>query len=147
MALVSAPAKRGCLWYVGIAGAGAFALLVLLIGALVFSPGTPSQTSIMISAADHTYLEAVTENHGEGFLDGYDWLAIYYVQIGGWFQDTRRVKVYDNPHDSASDVGFHRSIDRFGQPQIVVMHHAKEDSTTAFVFTVPKDFDAFAVKR
>lgn len=122
-------------------------MLVLLIGALVFSPGTPSQTSIMISAADHTYLEAVTENHGEGFLDGYDWLAIYYVQIGGWFQDTRRVKVYDNPHDSASDVGFHRSIDRFGQPQIVVMHHAKEDSTTAFVFTVPKDFDAFAVKR
>jgi hypothetical protein len=115
--------------------------------ALLFSPGRPGQLSILVSANDQTYLEAVTENHGEGFLDGYDWLAVYYIQVGGWFQDTRRVKVYDNPHDSASNVGFRRSLDHYGHPQIVVYHYAMQDSTAAFVFTIPRSFGEFTARK
>jgi hypothetical protein len=142
-----ARAKRGCLWYVGVAVAGVFGLFVLFVAALFFSPSMPSQPYILISAADQTYLEAVTENHGEGFLDGYNWLAIYYVHVGGWFQDTQRVQVYNNPHDTANDVKFQRSTDLHGHPQIVVTHYTKQDSITAFVFTVPKDFDEFSAQR
>jgi hypothetical protein len=145
--LTSARAKRGCLWYVSVAAAGAFGLFILFVAALFFSPDTPIQPYILVSDADQTYLEAVTENHGEGFLDGYDWLAIYYVHVGGWFRETQRILVYNNPHDTADKVSFQRSTDLHGQPQIVVRHGAKQDSAIAFVFTIPNDFDEFATQR
>lgn len=122
---VPAPAKRGCLWYFGAAVAGAFGLVVLLvmglIVSLVYSPDGPSQNSILISHDNQTYLEAVTKQRGEGFLDPFTVLAVYYIRVGGWFRDTQRIQVYCGPHNSeASNIGFRRRLDRYGQLQIEV---------------------------
>ncbi|MDO7873592.1 hypothetical protein Q5H93_02525 [Hymenobacter sp. ASUV-10] len=115
---VSVRAKRGCLWYLGVAIAGAFGLLALLIAAYIFSPDEPGQHSIVVSADDQTYLEAETTNHGEGFLDGYDWLEIYYVRRG-WFGN-KRVQVYNFPHQSSYGIGFRRRIDSNGLIRIEI---------------------------
>jgi hypothetical protein len=140
--------RRSYLWYFGIVVTGVLGLLLLFVAAATIAVlNEPSENHILVSDADQTYLEAVTENHGEGFLDGYDWLAIYYVHVGGWFRETQRILVYNNPHDTADKVSFQRSTDLHGQPQIVVRRGAKQDSAIAFVFTIPKDFDEFAAQR
>ena len=99
-----ARAKRGCLWYLGIAAAGAFGLLVVFIVAIVLSPDEPGQSrrSIPVSAQQQTYLEVVTHSYqdrrnGEGFLAdyvNYTVLAVYYTKAGGWLQAPQRILIF-----------------------------------------------------
>ena len=133
-------AKRGCLWYVGVAVAGAFGLFVLAVAALIVDAHNGNgQPSIVVSADDRTYLEAETTNHGEGFLDGYDWLEVYYVRRNRIWNE--RVRVYNIPHVSAFNVGFHRTLDSNGRLQIEIKARSiKGDSTVVAMFVPPASF-------
>jgi len=136
----SARAKRGCLWYVGIAVAGTFGLFLLAVAALIVDVHNGNgQPSIVVSADNQTYLEAETTNHGEGFLDGYDWLEVYYVRRG-WIWN-ERARVYNIPHVSAFNVGFHRALDLNGRLQIEIKARSiKGDSTVVATFVPPTTF-------
>lgn len=139
---VPARAKRGCLWYIGIVVAGIFALIVLLIAGLILSVHNDhGQHATVVSATDQTYLETETTNHGEGFLDGYDWLDVYYVRRG-WVWN-KRVMVYNIPHASASYVGFRRRLDQNGQLQIEIKQGSTNgDSVVVATFIPPATFPA-----
>ncbi|RZK14496.1 MAG: hypothetical protein EOO56_24835 [Hymenobacter sp.] len=133
-------AKRGCLWYIGVAVAGTFALFVLfIVGLILFVHNDLGQHSTVVSATDQTYLESETSNHGEGFLDGYDWLEVYYVR-SGWVWN-KRVMVCNIPHASASHVGFHRRLNQNGQLQIEIMQGGTNgDSAVVATFVPPATF-------
>jgi len=140
--LKPALAKRGCLWYVGVAIAGIFGLLMLLVAAVVVTVHNGnSRTSTVVSAAAQTSLEVETSNHGEGFLDGYDWLEVYYVR-SGWIWN-KRVRVYNIPHASASHTGFRRLLNDEGKLQIeikVKYAGASGDSIVVATFIPPTSF-------
>jgi hypothetical protein len=141
---VSTRTKRGCLWYTGIVAVGVFGLAVLLVivfvVGLVMASNALNPHSIVVSVHDQTYLEAVTTNHGEGFLDGYDWLEVYYVR-DGWFWN-ERVQVYNFPHVSDSQINFNRSIDQNGQAQIQIKQRSyrSQDSIVLATFVQPESF-------
>lgn len=140
---LSTRAKRGCLWYIAWVIAVVFGLLALLmllfIFGLVKASNDIGQHSIVVSADEQTYLEAVTSNHGEGYLDGYDWLEVYYVH-SGWFWNNR-VRVYNIPNVSASQVNFRRSLDQNGQIQIQIKHKPiYADSVVLATFVPPASF-------
>jgi len=131
--LIHARAKRGCLWYVGVVTASACVLLVLLVAATITTAlNEPSQHSVVVSTDDNTFLEAETSNHGGGFLDGYDWLEIYYVRRD-WFGN-KRVRVYNFPGETASHVGFHRRVDLDGQVRIEVLRPGDRGKIYAEVY-------------
>ncbi|WP_133256885.1 hypothetical protein [Hymenobacter edaphi] len=136
--------KRGFLWYIGVIAAGAFGLVVLFFVTLViYAVNGLSPRSFLVSDDENTYLEAVTSNHGEGFLDGYDWLKVYYVH-DGWFWN-ERVLVRNIPHISASDIGFRRRWDRNGKFRIEVKKRsASQDSSVLFVFVPPSSFSEYS---
>ncbi|HET9503338.1 MAG TPA: hypothetical protein VFO93_07345 [Hymenobacter sp.] len=133
-------AKRGCLWYAGVAIAGAIALFVLFIVILIVSlHNSHGQYSTVVSVDDQTYLAVETSNHGEGFLDGYDWAEIYYVR-NGWIWD-KRVKVYEIPHVSGSQIGLRRRLNQSGQLEIEVRKGGNGgDSTAVGNFVLPASF-------
>ncbi|MCR5886222.1 hypothetical protein LRS06_21210 [Hymenobacter sp. J193] len=140
--LVPTPAKRGCLWYAGAVAVGAFGLVVLLvvlfIVGLIKASNDLGSHSTVVSIHDQTYLEAVTTNHGEGFLDGYNWLEVYYVRDGWFWND--RVRVYNFPNVSDSEIGFNRSIDQNGQVQIQIKQGGIGDSLVLATFVPPASF-------
>lgn len=136
------PTKRGCLWYAGAVAVGAFGLIVLFIVLfvvmLIKGSDELGSHSIVVSPHDQTYLEAVTSNHGEGFLDGYNWLEVYYVRDGWFWND--RVRVYNFPHVSDSQIRFNRSIDQNGQVQIQIKQGGINDSIVLATFVPPASF-------
>ena len=140
--LIPTPTKRGCLWYAGVVAVGIFGFIVLLVVlfvvALIRGSNELGSHSIVVSSHDQTYLEAVTTNHGEGFLDGYNWLEVYYVR-DGWFW-TDRVQVYNFPHVSDAQIRFNRSIDQNGQVQIQIKQGGIGDSLVLATFEPPASF-------
>lgn len=117
----SVQAKRGCLWYVGMAIVAVLGGLGLLIAALIFAPDEPGSGAILVSGPEQTYVEAVTKQRAEGFLDPYTVLAVYYTRVGGWFHPTQRVQVWCGGHNTSSyGIGFRRRQGPQGQLQIEV---------------------------
>lgn len=99
-----------------------------IIFVLVGSPDEPDATAIVVSAAERTYVEAVTKQRAEGFLDPFSVLAVYYIRVGGWFQETQRVQVLCGGHNSTNyDIGFRRRVGRDGQLQIEVKRRRTYD--------------------
>jgi len=95
-----------------------FLLGLFLVTFVVAVHNDHGQHSTVVSADTQTYLDVETTNHGEGFLDGYDWAEIYYVRSGlVW---NKRVMVYNIPHVSGSQVGFRRRLNQDGQLQIEI---------------------------
>lgn len=136
--------KRGCLWYASVVAGGILGLAVLFVVlfavGLIMASNALNSHSIVVSVHDQTYLEAVTTNHGEGFLDGYNWLEVYYVR-DGWFWN-ERVQVYNFPHVSDSQINFNRSVDQNGQAQIQIKQrgYGSQDSIVLATFVQPASF-------
>jgi len=145
--------KRSGWWYVGLVVAGACGLFVLWLVTFITTKLTePKPYSVVVSAVDHTYLEAVTARcYRDVWADDCSVTVVDYVRDNGWFQPAQRVRVFECQSIQPEEVRF-RQLTRDGKQQIEVLRCSRSlrspcdpaYSSVLFTFARPKSFDEFS---
>ncbi|MBJ6109201.1 hypothetical protein JAO73_09275 [Hymenobacter sp. BT523] len=136
----------GCWVYMGFAGV----VIVFIIAIIWAAPDTPppllndfGHYGIMVSERQRTYLELSPIEYCEGCTpQAGQVMYLYYTQLGGWFQSSKRVLLYSQEEYNDSDmIQFARLNNTPSSPiKVWIPANAKGKGKGHFIFTPPATF-------
>jgi hypothetical protein len=132
-----------------IIGGGLIVLLLTLVGLLMVAPASPPHPSyisypevISVSEKQRTYLEVELENHTDEAEHPQFVINLYFTQLGGWFESTKRTLLYKQTDFNTSDkVQFTRLGNDVAAPfKVNLPNNTKGVDGGYFIFTPPATY-------
>jgi hypothetical protein len=142
-------AKSQMLLVIKIIGGGLLVLLLTLIGLFMVAPASPPQSSdisypevILVSENQRTYLEVELENYTDEAEHTQFVMNLYFTQLGGWFESTKRTLLYkQNDFNTSDRVQFTRLGTGINAPfKVNLPNNTKGVDGGYFIFTPPATY-------
>lgn len=138
----------GCLQYIGVVGAGILVVIGIMLAAPDSLPDSGDLSSIarygmMVSDEQNTCLEVRLESCEECTPRLGQVMNLYYTQLGGWFQSTKRVLLYTQEEYEDSDkVQFAKVNNTPASPiKVWIPDNVRGNGSGSFIFNPPVTFE------